>query len=317
MRKILLLIMLVCVFVFAVDSNAVVDRVYYQGGFQTLSPAISSENYQSITYDYASASGAYLLYAARADGTGVDRYLSGDALTWSKQFSLLTTTNYKEIETVDEFGNQFYAARADGTGLDRIYWHAGSFHTQSMLSTDYKALSLDPGSSGNLMMLYGARADGSGVDRIRSDNGGNNWYVDFPLLSTTDYDELSTVAATGNSFFANKADGSGLERVYYSGGWQTQSVVSGDFKALAHDPAQTGPLFLLYAAKADGTGVVRIRSDDWGSNWYNEMSVVSTDYDDLSMFANGVANQFYGSTIPEPMTVALLGLGGLLIRRRK
>ena len=149
MKKIVLLITFVCVLFCAADSQAIVDRVYFSGGWQTYSPPVSTAGYKEIAYDWTSGSGAaYLIYAARADRTGVDRLISTDgAATWTVQIPRLTTTDYKELETVDEIGHQFYAARADGTGLDRVWWNGSGWSTQFMVSGDYKALAVDSGST--------------------------------------------------------------------------------------------------------------------------------------------------------------------------
>jgi len=124
------------------------------------------------------------------------------------------------------------------------------------------------------------------------------------------------MTGVGNSFYGTRADGSGLGRVVYSGGWNTLNVLNTDYKALAADGvfANNG---ILLAYGADGTGVDRIRSDNWGSTWYVDFAQLTTkDYDELSTM-HGIANQFYGSVVPEPTTLALLGLGGLLMLMRR
>jgi len=109
------------------------------------------------------------------------------------------------------------------------------------------------------------------------------------------------MTGVNNSFYGVRADGSGLGRVVYSGGWQTLNVLNTAYKALAADATFTGNgILMVYGARADGTGVDRIRSDDWGSTWFIDFAQLTTkDYDVLSTM-HGVANQFYGSTIPEP-----------------
>jgi len=298
-------------------AMAALDRTYYSGpGWSTLN--INANNYRGLAQEATQGGPNLIVHGARADGSGVYQIISTNwGSTWTENF--ISATNYKELATMHGIANQFYAARADGTGLDRVYYSAGSWATLPVIGNDYKALAADPGQAGPTLMVYGARADGTGVDRIRSNNWGSTWYVDFPLLTTTDYKELESVTGVGNRCFGARADGTGLERVYYSGGWQTQSVVGGDYKGLAVDPGQAGPTFLLYGARADGSGVDRIRSNTWGTSgsWYLELPLLTTNnYDELCTMT-GVTNQFYGSQIPEPVTLVLLAVGGLAALRRR
>lgn len=179
-----------------------IDLIYFfNNAWQVFSPPVRSDNtYKALTAD---ATDFNRLFVARSDGTGVDRlFFNGSA--WVVDQSLLSTTDFSELETMTGVNNSFYGIRADGSGLGRVVYSSGSWHTLDVTNTQYKALAADATYTGNgVLMVYGARADGTGVDRIRTDNWGFNWEVDFPQLTTKDYDVLSTMHGVPNQFYAS------------------------------------------------------------------------------------------------------------------
>ncbi len=279
-------------------GSAQLDQTYWSGSPDWVPLSINTSNYKALAEEATHAGPILIVHSARADGSGLYQVISTNwGQSWSENF--ISSTDYKELATMHGIANQFYASRADGTGLERVYFSGNTWSTLPVVANNYKALAADPSQTGPTLMVYGARADGTGVDRVRSNDWGTNWYLDFALLTSTDYDELETVTGVANSFFANRADGTGLERVYYSAGWITQAVVVGDYKSLAADPGQSGPIFMVYGARADGTGVDRIRSDNWGGTWYVDQSALTTnDYTELCTMT-GIANQFYGSYVAD------------------
>lgn len=179
-----------------------IDLIYFfNNAWQVFAPAVSTGNtYKALTAD---ATDNNRLFVARSDGTGVDRlFYNGSA--WVVDQSLLSITDYKELATMTGVNNSFYAARADGSGLERVYWNGSAWVTQSVVSTDYKALAADAYFLGGpTYMVFGARADGTGVDRVRTDNNAATWFIESTQPSTKDYNALSTMHGVVNQFYGS------------------------------------------------------------------------------------------------------------------
>jgi hypothetical protein len=296
----------------SLNAIADLDRVYYTGpGFTTLN--INSNAYQALAEESLQAGPILIVMGSLADGSGTTQVISRNwGSSWEE--NPINSVAYSKMATRIGVANQFYGLKADGSGIDLIYFFNNAWQIFSPPpSTDntYKAIAADATDSNR---LFAARRDGTGVDRLFFN--GSVWVVDQSLLSTTDFSELETMTGVNNSFYGIRADGSGLGRVVYSGGWVTLNVVDTAYKALAADATFTGNgILMVYGARADGTGVDRIRSNDWGVSWYVDFPQLTTrDYDVLSTM-HGVANQFYGSTLskapvaPQFTSVTSLGDG--------
>jgi len=268
------------------------DQVYYTqgaytGSWKTLN--VNAGYYKALAEDSTNSGPAFVVFGVRSDGTGVSQIVSHDwGYTWTEHD--IWSTNYRDIAAITGL-NGFYGARADGTGLDRVWWNGSEWISQQISSVNYKALAAEATHPGPVFIVHAARADGTGVDQVISTDWGENWSTNF--ITGTDYKKLQTMSGIANQFYAARADGTGLDRVYFAGNqWNTLPVVSTDYKALAREATQTGPRLVVHGARADGSGVYQIISENWGSTWA-ENYVVGTDYDELAV-KNGVANQFYG-----------------------
>lgn len=89
-------------------------------------------------------------------------------------------------------------------------------------------------------------------------------------------------------------DGSGVSQAPTYAGWWT--VKAADSSGTPLDTIQTGPQYRL-TIKGLAVGSYTLNSDYYGEN--------------------GGTNDVLTIVVPEPITIALLGLGGLLLRRRK
>jgi len=302
----------------ALSAVAELDRVYW-GGSSWVTANINANAYQALAQESLQAGPILIVHGSRADGSGTKQIRSGDwGTTWVE--NPINSTTYSKMASRIGQANQFYGLKADGTGIDLIYFFNNAWQVFSppvRSDNTYKAITAD---ATDFNRLFAARTDGTGVDRLFWN--GSAWVVDQSLLSTTDFSELETMTGVNNSFYGIRADGSGLGRVVYSSGsWQTLDVLNTNYKAIAADAyfANNG-ILMLYGARADGTGVDRIRSNDWGYNWHVDFPQLTTkDYAVLSTM-HGVANQFYASTLTvgprftqvtclEDGSVRLLGTG--------
>jgi hypothetical protein len=295
------------------SASAELDRVYW-GGSSWLTANINGNPYQSLAQESAQAGPTLIVMGSWADGSGTKQVISRDwGSTWAE--NPINAVSYTEMATRHNLANQFYGLRPSGQ-IDLVYFTGSSWSIYGSYtgSTLYKAISAD---YANNSFLYGVRADGTGVDRLTI--SGRSIVFNY-FVGAYDFREIETMTGVGNSFYGARADGGGLERVYWTGSaFASQSLVSGDYKALAADAywSGNGTGLMLYGARADGTGVDRIRSDNWGSSWFVDFARLTTkDYDELATM-HGVPNQFYGSVIPEPATLAMLGLGTLLCLSRR
>lgn len=283
----------VAVLAVAVGSSNALDQVYYTAGSYTGFWRMVNVNgglYKSLAEDTTNSGPNFVVFAARADNTGVSQIVSHDwGDTWAEYD--ISATDYVAIAPITGL-NGFYGARADGTGLERVWWDGGAWTSQFISPVNYKALAPEATQSGPIFIVHAARADGSGTDQIISGDWGWNWSTNF--VTATDYKVLQTMTGIANQFYAAREDGTGLDRVYFSGNtWHTLPVTSTDYKALAREASQTGPRLVVHGAKADGSGVYQIISENWGTTWA-ERYVVGTDYDALAP-KQGIANQFFGS----------------------
>jgi len=293
------------VLLFSLNANAVLDRVWYSGGWTTTN--INSNNYQALAYEGTLAGPTLKVYGTSTNGSGTYDIASTNYGVSYNAPVLAKSENYVELSARPGVQNQWYGLKANGV-IDSLYYNGGYPYTvycNSSTAPLYKAITGDWASNN---YLFGARADGSGVDRLIF-SGAALVFNDH--ISNVDYAELETVYGYGNQIFGRTAAGA-VNMVFYSNGWQTESVATG-YKAIAAN-ADTG--YWLFAARSSGAGVDRLHRDANGTWTISDYLLTTKNYDELAT-VYGFSNQFYGSTIPEPATLAILGLGGLLLGRRR
>lgn len=287
------------------SAMATLDWVYYTSAWGTKN--IASTDYQALAEDsgYGPPGTDLRVYASSATDL-TDRWRSGnDGSTWSKYDAFGTV--YTDMASRLTASDQFYGLKADGK-IDLVYFNGSSYSVYANYTgtTAYKAITADSAAN----WIYAVRADGTGVDRLTI--SGSSIVFNY-FIGAYNFKEIESTGGT-NEFYGANADGT-LDRVYFKNNsyFTKEDVISDNYKALAADASTS--VLMVYGARADGTGVDRIRYN--GSAWYKDQSLLTTaNYDELAT-VTGRTNQFYGSTIPEPATVALLGIGGLLFSRKR
>jgi hypothetical protein len=127
------------------------------------------------------------------------------------------------------------------------------------------------------------------VVTLNADNNANynNKWVGNTAGTIAEIVDLEVLDAAGE-------DGTGVSQAPTYAGWWT--VKAADSSGTPLDTIQTGPQYRL-TIKGLAVGSYTLNSDYYGEN--------------------GGTNDVLTIVVPEPITIALLGLGGLLLRRRK
>lgn len=194
--------------------------------------------------------------------------------------------------------------------VGRVYF-SGSWLTQAGATlnnptTGYTAIA-GAGAGYEAGQLMFTSGPGKGLDRTYWT--GSSWVFN-DNLNNTDYSLLSWAPNLTNTVFG--ASSSGLDRIYFSGSWQTQQINTKQYLGLVSDREQSNVLFGL-----TNTGIDQIYSSDGGASW-TTVQILSGNF--VGIADNiGVTNALY-AVIPEPGTGAMLiaGLAAMAwIRRRK
>lgn len=144
--------------------------------------------------------------------------------------------------------------------LDRVYYSGPGFTTLNINANAYQALAQESAQAGPTLIVMGSLADGSGTKQVISGNWGSTW-AENPINNVA-YAKMATRIGTANQFYGLKADGTGIDLIYYSGGWQVflpPVSTANTYKAITADATDTRRLF---AARTDGTGVDRLFFND-------------------------------------------------------
>jgi hypothetical protein len=304
MKKVLVMAVLASLLLSA-GASAVLDRVYYGSGWATAN--INATGYQALAQEgtHGSPTDAVSEVFTSNATDKTDRQRSADwCATWTQ--SDVVGTAYTEMATRHTAANQFYGLKTDGK-IDLVYHNGSNWGVYASYTgaTNYKAITADYLAN----WIYAVRADGTGVDRLTI--SGTSLVYNY-FIGAYNFKEIETVSGQGDQFYGANVDGT-LDRIRFAGSaFVKDDLVSGNYKALAADASTT--VLMVYGARADGTGVDRIR---YNNGWSVDQSLLTTaNYDELAT-VTGRTNQFYGSTIPEPATLAILGLGGLLLGRKR
>ena len=264
------------------------------GGSVTMTD-LGSSSYVQVVSDSSETSLNHLYYALTSSGEVDVVYKTGGAWSVARLYS---GTNYTYLEPDSQYNRYVYAAKAGG-GLDVLYDSSGWKSGQISANT-YVELKSDPMNgaycyaltpTGNIDVVYNSGSWGSGTI-----NSGNNY-----TTITQDGTEQTRVYGVNTA---------GTDIVYSSGGWTSGQVSTEAFSALVPEPSTYA---YLYGIEADG---------DIGRIYYDNAYITDT------ILAGGGwktieadhvnSGQIYiSSDIPEPTTLAVLLMGGLLFRRKR
>ena len=271
---------------FGAKASGGVDVIANYGSGWGTYPIVSG-TYQALTTAYATANQAF---GAKAGG-GVDAiyYSGGWTATPVNPHSFVSLANVNAV-------NQFMGVRSAGS-LEFTYYSSGWFN-YTVGSGSYQKVINDPM---NATSVYALRADG-GIDRVTFN--GSAWV-------TTTVDHTQTyVALTADSVVANWVYGAtagGLYGIVDAGsGFGAPTLMNANSYKELEDI--TGAANQLFGARADGTGLDAVYFN--GSVWVNYQANPN-DYGVLLHDSNN--GNLYASVVPEPGTMSMLGLGGLIL----
>lgn len=257
------------------SANAMTERMWWLSGTTWTEEHVATVNYKAMARDYMAVDPTLAAFGAREDGSALVKIVSDNGgVSWHE--ILVTYRNYKALAGIKTSASGTIKAGALGI-LDSnnvvqfIRQNASNVWLVSDINVvgvgiidDYKALAYDSLSNvgSGQYTFYGARTDGSGVDQIYSSDNGVTWNINS-LITNHDYKAMCSMMHNG--FAGALADGSGLERVWYTTEWNIQQASSSDFVALAEDILSTGPAYGIFGSMADGSGVKRALFN--GTSW--------------------------------------------------
>ena len=348
MRKLLVYFTMLVVVACTSTSQAGLDDFQPLGGGVWSKAPIDSHDYLSLA-DNTAAVGNF--YGARSD-SGIYNF-HFDGANWNP--SLIVGGTPPVFDAVGEHGGGgAVVGAARGGGLTEYYWVGAPIYNSRVIdaSNEYTGIVSNPGVNGN---FFASRSSTSGGGIYNFHFDGANWGAPGTVTATGVFNTIGENGNGGS--IVGAAQGGGLTEYYWDGGgFSTRSIdASNEYVALANHPTVAGNFYAarssggiynfhfdganwgapslvdnssgkIYVAlepnPASGTGSLFGAQSDGTLDLYTWVGFYALDtistgggYGVLQ-FGNSNGALFAG-TIPEPTTVALLGLGSLLIRRRR
>ncbi len=200
---------------FVGSSSASLKLVYYSGGWN-VRDLLAGDFTAIAEFPSSGLYSSFRVWYARENDLGIEYYVSGAG--WQTRSGIVTDKTYTTLAG-SPAADQVFAGNDSGA-LDRITWTGSAWSKKSLSGfTKIHKLAYNGNSS------YGAWVSGL-------HSNGNN-YVMHPNSSFSDWyganvgtHQFTALADEGNS--ANwcwaSGDGTGVYRIYYSGGWKYASI---------------------------------------------------------------------------------------------
>ena len=290
----------------AMASSLGVDLISNTGSGWTVTqvPVSTGTEYQAICRD---TSYADRYYVALASGGIETHYQSGGS--WVSETASPTSDIYNDIGNWRDYNLRYFAANAGG-GIDVIGQRSSGWELFETIpgtaGTVYTALARDNViTPTTIREFFAAKADG-GVDQILV--SGSSWNVNnLSHTAGIKYASLTGDINEQRKYYGAKVGG-GIDVIGETSHSELPGTSGLQYVDLAADKAVDNR---LYGVKPDGSMDV-IYLD--GATWVTEPISISGAYVAVDTF--DTTSSLVAIQVPEPTTLILLGLVGLIRRRR-